>query len=175
MKTVDFSELLQPVTWNLLRQWRYVSIEGQGQFLTLAQGHVHLKMKTGFSQKWLAILNQILFCAYTWPKYQVSVSQDHWSSGLKANLVNSKRGIFTRGFTLVKIQLSVFIRWNKNQSYIEKIKYPQFRFVQIVIIYFNIISTFFKFIYLFFEPSKLRGEKLWWCMCNKEGHQSAWA
>ena len=27
-------------------------IEGQGHFLTLAQGHLHLKIKTGFSQKW---------------------------------------------------------------------------------------------------------------------------
>ena len=50
-------------------KWRYVSIEGQGQFLTLAQGHLHLKIKTGFSQKWLGHLNQILFCAYTWSKY----------------------------------------------------------------------------------------------------------
>ena len=30
-----------------------MSIEGQGHFLTLAQGHLHLKIKTGFSQKWL--------------------------------------------------------------------------------------------------------------------------
>ena len=28
-----------------------MSIEGQGHFLTLAQGHLHLKIKTGFSQK----------------------------------------------------------------------------------------------------------------------------
>ena len=30
-----------------------MSIEGQGHFLTLAKGHLHLKIKTGFSQKWL--------------------------------------------------------------------------------------------------------------------------
>ena len=30
-----------------------VSIEGQGHILTLAQGCVHTKMKTGFSQKLL--------------------------------------------------------------------------------------------------------------------------
>ena len=30
---------------------RYVSIEGQGHFLTLAQGCVHTKIQTGFSQK----------------------------------------------------------------------------------------------------------------------------
>ena len=28
-----------------------MSIEGQGHFLTLAQGHLHMKNKTGFSQK----------------------------------------------------------------------------------------------------------------------------
>ena len=46
MKTVDFSELLQPVA--ILK---ICDIEGQGNFLTLAQGHLHLKIKTGFSQK----------------------------------------------------------------------------------------------------------------------------
>ena len=28
-----------------------MSIEGQGHFLTFAQGHLHMKIKTGFSQK----------------------------------------------------------------------------------------------------------------------------
>ena len=37
------------------------------------------KLKLAFLRNDWAILNQILFCA--WPKYQVSVSQDHWSSG----------------------------------------------------------------------------------------------
>ena len=32
---------------------RYLSIEGQGHFLTLAQGRVHTKIQTGFSQKLL--------------------------------------------------------------------------------------------------------------------------
>ena len=32
---------------------RYVSIEGQDHFLTLAQGRVHSKIQTGFSQKLL--------------------------------------------------------------------------------------------------------------------------
>ena len=31
----------------------YVSIEGQGHFLTLAQGRVHTKIQTKFSQKLL--------------------------------------------------------------------------------------------------------------------------
>ena len=51
VKTVDFSEHLQPVTWNQLKKGTYVSIEGQGHFLTLAQGHLHTKLKTCFSQK----------------------------------------------------------------------------------------------------------------------------
>ena len=29
----------------------FVSIEGQSHFLTLAQGHLHMKIITGFSQK----------------------------------------------------------------------------------------------------------------------------
>ena len=32
-----------------------MSIEGQGHFLTLAQGRVHTKIKNGFSQKLLCI------------------------------------------------------------------------------------------------------------------------
>ena len=51
VKTFDFSEHLQPVTWNQLKKWTHVSIEGQGHFLTLAQGHLHTKLKTCFSQK----------------------------------------------------------------------------------------------------------------------------
>ena len=54
MKTVDFSEtnaasdLKGSRSRHLIR--RYVSIEGQGHFLTLAQGHVYTKIQTGFSQ-----------------------------------------------------------------------------------------------------------------------------
>ena len=54
-----FQKLLQPVTWKLagsvilLNIWRYVSIEVQGLFLTLAQGRVHTKIQTRFSQKLL--------------------------------------------------------------------------------------------------------------------------
>ena len=57
MKTVDFSETIATTdlkgsrSRHLIR--RYVSIEGQGHFLTLAQGHVHTKIQTGFSQKLL--------------------------------------------------------------------------------------------------------------------------
>ena len=57
MKTVDFSEAIASSDLkgsrnrHLIR--RYVSIEGQGHFLTLAQGCVHTKIKTVFSQKLL--------------------------------------------------------------------------------------------------------------------------
>ena len=57
MKTVDFSEttaasdLKGRGNRHLIR--RYVSIEGKGHFLTLAQGCVHTKIQTGFSQKLL--------------------------------------------------------------------------------------------------------------------------
>ena len=52
-------KLIQPVTWTLvgadilLNLWRYMSIEGQGHFLTLDQGRVHSKIQTRFSQKLL--------------------------------------------------------------------------------------------------------------------------
>ena len=57
MKTVDFSETIAASdlkgsrSRHLIR--RYVSIEGQGHFLTLAQGRVHTKIHNGFSQKLL--------------------------------------------------------------------------------------------------------------------------
>ena len=57
MKTEDFSETIAASDLkgsrrrHLIR--RYVSIEGQGHFLTLAQGRVHTKIQTGFSQKLL--------------------------------------------------------------------------------------------------------------------------
>ena len=57
--SVFLQKLLQPVTWKLagavilLNIWRFVNIEGQGHFLTLAQGHVHTKNQTGCSQKQL--------------------------------------------------------------------------------------------------------------------------
>ena len=50
MKTVDFSETIAASdlkvsrSRHLIEYRRYVSIEGQGYFLTLAQGHVHIKI-----------------------------------------------------------------------------------------------------------------------------------
>ena len=57
MKTVDFSETIAASdlkgsrSRHLIR--RYVNIEGQGHFLTLAPGCVYTKIQTGFSQKLL--------------------------------------------------------------------------------------------------------------------------
>ena len=48
MKTVDFSETIEASDLKISR-----SIEGQSHFLTSAQGCVHTKIQTGFSQKLL--------------------------------------------------------------------------------------------------------------------------
>ena len=63
MKTVDFSEttaisdLKVSMSRHLIEytcmKICVVSIEGQGHFLTLAQGCVHIKIQTRFSQKLL--------------------------------------------------------------------------------------------------------------------------
>ena len=57
MKTVDFSETVAASdlkgSWSRHLIRRYVSIECQGHFLTLAEGRVHTKIQTGFSQKFL--------------------------------------------------------------------------------------------------------------------------
>ena len=73
MKTVDFSEDLQPVTWNQLKEWTYVSIEGQGHFLTLAQGHLHTNLKLAFLRNHLANQSQILHVSY-----QVQGNEIYW-------------------------------------------------------------------------------------------------
>ena len=50
-ETIAASDLKGSRSRHLIR--RYVSIEGQGHFLTLAKGRVHTKIQTGFSQKLL--------------------------------------------------------------------------------------------------------------------------
>ena len=54
MKIVDFSETIAVRDLKVGRsrhliEFMKVSIEGKGHFLTLAQGRVHTKIKTGFS------------------------------------------------------------------------------------------------------------------------------
>ena len=59
MKTVDFSETIEACDLKvgryrqLINLMKVVSIEGQGHYLILAQGCVHTKIQTGFSQKLL--------------------------------------------------------------------------------------------------------------------------
>ena len=62
MKTVDFSETIEACDLKVCRYRQlidfmnvYVSIEGQGHYLILAQGRVHTKIQTGFSQKLLGL------------------------------------------------------------------------------------------------------------------------
>ena len=57
MKTVNLSETIAASdlkvnrSRHLIEYMKVWSIEGQGHFLTLAQGRVHTKILTGFSQK----------------------------------------------------------------------------------------------------------------------------
>ena len=54
MKTEDFSETIAASDLKVGRSRHlneFMSIEGQGHFLTLAQGRVHTEIQTGFSQK----------------------------------------------------------------------------------------------------------------------------
>ena len=60
MKTVDFSETIAASDLKVGRSRQLieymkicVSIEGQGHYLTLAQGRVHTKIQTGISRKLL--------------------------------------------------------------------------------------------------------------------------
>ena len=63
MKLVDYSETIAASDLKVCRSRhliefiRLVSIEGQGR----AQGRVHTKIQTRFSQKLVAVLNQILY------------------------------------------------------------------------------------------------------------------
>ena len=56
---MDFSETIAArdlkVSWSrhLIEYMKICEFEGQGHFLTLAQGCVHTKIQTGFSQKQL--------------------------------------------------------------------------------------------------------------------------
>ena len=56
MKTVDFSETIAASDlkqMDLMKIYSSMSIDSHGHFLTLAQGGVHTKIQTGFSQKLL--------------------------------------------------------------------------------------------------------------------------
>ena len=52
MKTVDFSETIAACDLkNCVYNKTCVCFGGECHFLTLVQGHLHMKMKTSFSQK----------------------------------------------------------------------------------------------------------------------------
>ena len=57
MITVDFSETIEACDLKVGRHrqlfdfMKVCEYEGQGHYLILAQGHVHTKIQTGFSQK----------------------------------------------------------------------------------------------------------------------------
>ena len=60
-ETVAASDLKSSRSRHLIEYiLRYVSIEGPGHFLTLAQGRVHTKFKLDFLRNYCADLNQIL-------------------------------------------------------------------------------------------------------------------
>ena len=59
MKTVDFSETIEACDLKVGRNRQLIDLmkvceyEGQSHYLILAQGRVHTKIQTGFSQKLL--------------------------------------------------------------------------------------------------------------------------
>ena len=66
---MDFSETIEACDLKSGRCRQLIELmkvmEGQGHFLTLASGHLHIKIKTCFSKKnWWAILNQILYASF---------------------------------------------------------------------------------------------------------------
>ena len=67
MKTVDFSETIAASDLKVGRsrhliEYMKVSIEGQGHYLTLAQGCEYTKIQTGFSQKLLCLSEPYFVC-----------------------------------------------------------------------------------------------------------------
>ena len=51
--------------------FNYVSIEGQGFFLALVQGQLHIKLKPAFLRNQWAILNQILYVSFGYKKIKI--------------------------------------------------------------------------------------------------------
>ena len=50
-ETIAASDLKVSRSSHLIEYMQVCKFEGQGHFLTLAQGHVHTKIQTGFSRK----------------------------------------------------------------------------------------------------------------------------
>ena len=70
MKTVNISETFVACDLKvggcrqLLEKMKVYRYSRSGYFLTLAQGHLHVKNKTCFSQKPLGHFNQILYLSF---------------------------------------------------------------------------------------------------------------
>ena len=76
MKTVDFSETIAASDLKVNRsrhliEYMKVSIEGIGHFLTLAQGRVHTKNQTRFSQKLLCRSEPIFIKAFRYKEMKI--------------------------------------------------------------------------------------------------------
>ena len=61
---MDFSETIAASDLKQMDLIRYVSIEGQGHFSTMAQGCVHTKIQTGFLRNYCVDLNQTLYQSF---------------------------------------------------------------------------------------------------------------
>ena len=76
-----------------------MSIEGQGNFLTFAQGHLHMKIKTGFYQKPVGYFKPNFVCKLsgtrklkfkdmmlvTWPRWLPSSAVDEFLTRLRSD------------------------------------------------------------------------------------------
>ena len=74
MKTVDFSETIAASDLkvrHLIEYRRYVSIEGQGHFLTLTLGRVQQKFKLDFLRRYCADLNQTFYEAFRYNEMKI--------------------------------------------------------------------------------------------------------
>ena len=94
------------------------------------------KLKLAFLRNDRAILNQILFCA--WPKYQVSVSQDHWSSGF-----NNKTSKYIREESL-STKCWTWHYDSKNTVYVADITTPKILFMWLLVRKCIFKSNFWK-------------------------------
>ena len=64
-ETIAASDLKGSRSRHLIEFMKIMSIEGHGHFLTLAQGRVHTKIQTGFSQKLLCRSEPNFVCKFS--------------------------------------------------------------------------------------------------------------
>ena len=69
-------KLLKPVTWKVVAN---EGMEGQGHFLTLAPGHLHMKIKTCFSKKLVGYFEPNFVCKLSWKSMKMMlVTWSRW-------------------------------------------------------------------------------------------------